>query len=234
MPEPCRPIRAEEARGSGHQVGSAAGDAMIEPGVTRRLIERFTSQPGPGRKPLELTRITDRKARCSGWWASACPMPTSPPPCTSPWAPPRRTCPGCCQSGRHEPGAARHHRVPGWPARHVWQPSRPPDIRSAGHRTPPAVIVNSVVSAMSIMYVSCDSVPPLKNSRITHTDSACRLHMQLVGADRVHISQFCDQADPPGGGVVNMPRCHLVAVRGLGIFWRCRRAGTALAASARK
>jgi hypothetical protein len=44
--------------------------------------------------------------------------------------------------------------------------------------------------------------------------------MQLVGADRVHISQFCDQADPPGGGVVNMPRCHLVAVRGLGIFWR--------------
>ena len=51
-------------------------------------------------------------------------------------------------------------------------------------------------------------------------DSACRLHMQLVGADRAHISRFCDRADPQGGGVVNMPRCHLVAVRGLGIVWR--------------
>jgi hypothetical protein len=56
--------------------------------------------------------------------------------------------------------------------------------------------------------------------------------MRLVGADRVHISQFCDQADPSGGGVVNMPRCQLVAVRGLVIFWRDP-AGTALAVSVR-
>jgi DNA-binding NarL/FixJ family response regulator len=39
----------------------AAGDAMIAPGVTRRLIGQFTSQPRPGRKPLELTGITDRE-----------------------------------------------------------------------------------------------------------------------------------------------------------------------------
>ncbi len=39
----------------------AAGDAIIAPGVTRRLIAQFASQPGPGRKPRELTGITDRE-----------------------------------------------------------------------------------------------------------------------------------------------------------------------------
>ncbi len=39
----------------------AAGDAVIAPGVTRRLIGRFTSQPHSGRKPLELTGITERE-----------------------------------------------------------------------------------------------------------------------------------------------------------------------------
>jgi DNA-binding NarL/FixJ family response regulator len=39
----------------------AAGDAMIAPGVTRRLIGQFTSPPRSGRKPLELNGITDRE-----------------------------------------------------------------------------------------------------------------------------------------------------------------------------
>jgi DNA-binding NarL/FixJ family response regulator len=39
----------------------AAGDAIIAPGVTRRLIGQFTSQPRAGRKPRELTEITDRE-----------------------------------------------------------------------------------------------------------------------------------------------------------------------------
>jgi DNA-binding NarL/FixJ family response regulator len=39
----------------------AAGDAMIAPGVTRRLIGQFTSEHRSGRKPLELTGITDRE-----------------------------------------------------------------------------------------------------------------------------------------------------------------------------
>ena len=39
----------------------AAGDAMIAPGVTRRLIGQFTNQPRPGRSPKELTGITDRE-----------------------------------------------------------------------------------------------------------------------------------------------------------------------------
>jgi len=39
----------------------AAGDAIIAPAVTRRLIGQFASQPRPGRRPLELTGITDRE-----------------------------------------------------------------------------------------------------------------------------------------------------------------------------
>jgi DNA-binding NarL/FixJ family response regulator len=39
----------------------AAGDAIIAPGVTRRLIGQFASQPRAGHKPRELTEITDRE-----------------------------------------------------------------------------------------------------------------------------------------------------------------------------
>ena len=39
----------------------AAGDAIIAPGVTRRLIGRFASEPRAGRELRELTGITDRE-----------------------------------------------------------------------------------------------------------------------------------------------------------------------------
>jgi DNA-binding NarL/FixJ family response regulator len=39
----------------------AAGDAMIAPGVTRRLIGQFAGQPRSGRAPRELTGITTRE-----------------------------------------------------------------------------------------------------------------------------------------------------------------------------
>ena len=39
----------------------AAGDAMIAPGVTRRLIGQFAGQPSSAREPRELTGITDRE-----------------------------------------------------------------------------------------------------------------------------------------------------------------------------
>jgi DNA-binding NarL/FixJ family response regulator len=39
----------------------AAGDAIIAPGVTRRLIAQFARQPRPGRRPKEITGITDRE-----------------------------------------------------------------------------------------------------------------------------------------------------------------------------
>jgi hypothetical protein len=70
------------------------------------------------------------------------------------------TCgPPAIQAGGEGRDAARHHHAQGSLTRHVRQPSRPPDspIRS-GHRTPSAVIANSVVRAMSIVYVRCESV----------------------------------------------------------------------------
>jgi DNA-binding NarL/FixJ family response regulator len=39
----------------------ATGDAIIAPGVTRRLIAQFTSPSRPDPKPRELTGITDRE-----------------------------------------------------------------------------------------------------------------------------------------------------------------------------
>jgi DNA-binding NarL/FixJ family response regulator len=39
----------------------AAGDAMIAPGVTRRLIGQFAGQPSSAREPRQLTGITDRE-----------------------------------------------------------------------------------------------------------------------------------------------------------------------------
>jgi hypothetical protein len=38
-----------------------AGDAIIAPGVTRRLIVQFATGAGADRKPRELTAITDRE-----------------------------------------------------------------------------------------------------------------------------------------------------------------------------
>jgi DNA-binding NarL/FixJ family response regulator len=39
----------------------AAGDALIAPSVTRRLIQDFATRPGPARGRRELTGITDRE-----------------------------------------------------------------------------------------------------------------------------------------------------------------------------
>jgi DNA-binding NarL/FixJ family response regulator len=40
----------------------AAGEALLAPSVTRRLIERFTITPGPTHPPVELTQLTQREA----------------------------------------------------------------------------------------------------------------------------------------------------------------------------
>jgi DNA-binding NarL/FixJ family response regulator len=39
----------------------ASGDAVIAPGITRRLIGQFAAEPRSGHKPRELTEITDRE-----------------------------------------------------------------------------------------------------------------------------------------------------------------------------
>jgi DNA-binding NarL/FixJ family response regulator len=67
----------------------AAGDAIIAPGVTRRLIAQFAGQPRPGREPGSSPRSPTANARCSSSSAWACLTRRSPPPCTSPRAPPR-------------------------------------------------------------------------------------------------------------------------------------------------
>jgi DNA-binding NarL/FixJ family response regulator len=43
----------------------AAGDAMLDPAVTRRVIERFGRQPGPAPAP-ELDRLTEREREVLG------------------------------------------------------------------------------------------------------------------------------------------------------------------------
>ena len=63
---------------------AAAGDALIAPGVTRRLIAAVRRpSPVPAASPASSPGSPTANARCSGWWAWACPTPRSPPPCTS-------------------------------------------------------------------------------------------------------------------------------------------------------
>ena len=40
----------------------AAGEALLAPSVTRRLIERFTTTPSLVHPPAELTQLTEREA----------------------------------------------------------------------------------------------------------------------------------------------------------------------------
>ena len=40
----------------------AAGDALLAPSVTRRLIERFAAQPPPGRPSIALDQLTERES----------------------------------------------------------------------------------------------------------------------------------------------------------------------------
>jgi len=40
----------------------AAGEALLAPSVTRRLIERFAAQPQPAHPPIALDRLTERES----------------------------------------------------------------------------------------------------------------------------------------------------------------------------
>jgi DNA-binding NarL/FixJ family response regulator len=40
----------------------AAGEALLAPSVTRRLIERFAAQPPPARPPIALDQLTERES----------------------------------------------------------------------------------------------------------------------------------------------------------------------------
>ena len=59
----------------------AAGDALLSPRVTRRLIEEFARRPDPVRGRRGAGRRPDRREswRCSASWPRGCPTPRSPP-----------------------------------------------------------------------------------------------------------------------------------------------------------
>ena len=40
----------------------AAGEALLAPSITRRLIERFTTPPAADRPPAELAQLTERES----------------------------------------------------------------------------------------------------------------------------------------------------------------------------
>ena len=94
----------------------AAGDAMIAPGVTRRLIAEFASQPRPGRKPRETDR--DHRPRARGAQAGG-PGHVQRRDRRRPVHHRRHRQdargPAAGQAGRQGPGTARHHRVRGRP-----------------------------------------------------------------------------------------------------------------------
>jgi DNA-binding NarL/FixJ family response regulator len=68
----------------------AAGDALIAPSVTRRLIAEFANQPTPTDRPAQLTPLS---ATCCACWPAACPTLKSRPHCSSAMPPSRPTCP---------------------------------------------------------------------------------------------------------------------------------------------
>ncbi|MCW2580928.1 MAG: response regulator transcription factor [Blastococcus sp.] len=52
-------VRREQLAGAVRTV--AAGDALLHPALTRRLVERFVEGPPPGRRPPSLAALTDRE-----------------------------------------------------------------------------------------------------------------------------------------------------------------------------
>ena len=94
----------------------AAGDAMIAPGVTRRLIGQFAGQHRSDRKARELTGITDRERevlRLVGLGMSNAEIAGHLVHHRGHRQNARG--PSAGQAGRQGPGSARHHRVPGRP-----------------------------------------------------------------------------------------------------------------------
>ena len=94
----------------------AAGDAIIAPSVTRRLIGQFADQPRSGHKPRELTEITDRERevlKLVGLGMSNAEIAAVLQHHRRHRQGPRG--PAAGQAGRQRPGPARHHRLRGRP-----------------------------------------------------------------------------------------------------------------------
>ena len=107
----------------------AAGDAVVAPRVTRKLLERFAGQlpAGPedtGQDP-RLSLLTDREREVLVELAGGCPTPRSPSACTCPNRLSRHTSGGSCPSWGCATGRRRSCSPtrPGWSA--PTEPGRP-------------------------------------------------------------------------------------------------------------
>ena len=77
----------------------AAGEALLSPSLTRRLIEQHVDRPAPEGADRALAAADGPRARRVATWSPAATRtPRSPPSCTSPRPPSRRTSTGCSPS----------------------------------------------------------------------------------------------------------------------------------------
>ena len=68
----------------------AAGDALLAPGITRRLIAEFARRPDPTQvTSAALDTLTERERGCWAWSPMGCPTPRSPSGWWSARPPPR-------------------------------------------------------------------------------------------------------------------------------------------------
>lgn len=85
----------------------AAGDALIAPSVTRRLIADFVDSRRPARRPgRPAVGITDREREVLTLIGRGRSNGRSPTSCTSVWPPPSRTSPGCSASSAPATGCS--------------------------------------------------------------------------------------------------------------------------------
>lgn len=86
----------------------AAGDAILAPAVTRRVIEAFGDVPHiDPRVAGRLDLLSAREVECCGCWRAGCPTPASPPSCTSATRRPRPTSATCSPSSVSATGCTR-------------------------------------------------------------------------------------------------------------------------------
>ncbi len=138
-PGGARRVRPRQAGGGRPAHFSIAGEALLAPSVTRRLIAQFAARPDPRRRPAELDELTEANKRSSASSLSASATPTSPGASSSARSPPRPTSAGPCansaaatapSSSPSPTKAALSCRVPAKPRR-----STPPD---RAHEATPA------------------------------------------------------------------------------------------------
>ena len=86
-------VRREQLAGAVRTV--AAGDALLHPALTRRLVERFVQGPPPGGRPAALAALTERETEVLTWSGGGCPTPRSRPSSSSARRRSRRTSAGC-------------------------------------------------------------------------------------------------------------------------------------------